>query len=433
MNNTHDLLPDEQLNDALGPAAVPDFDRWQAEHPDAVAYLNPVVTELTRRKRKRWIRMTNAVVAATILVALASWWIASPESSFAETVEAIANARSATWTITSYERAHSKDGKRTWVRTSRGEFLYRHPGLFRLNSYDHKGQLTKVEIEDAVNHKSMTWNMLNKTYQNATPGLQVAFDGRGPFGWVNEVLSKRTIELVGKRTLKDGEASVIRYRRPAMRDPERNSLDFWIDVQTKRLVGISDPGANAFDPETLPDRNHPAEEEFSKMSIIGSVNENIVFDANVDPAEFTLKAPEGFKLVEAAQPAAITEADLVEWYRVVAKVNNNTFADSLRATDTERIWTALRTEPAERNKLEKELGDVWLKNFKKGNQNLTLGFRSRHTEEGSFRYVGKGVKLGDDTRIVCWYRLKETDKYRAIYGDLSIRDVDENDLPIAVE
>jgi hypothetical protein len=44
-------------------------------------------------------------------------------------------------------------------------------------------------------------------------------------------------------------------------------------------------------------------------------------------------------------------------------------------------------------------------------------------EKGSWKYVGKGVKLGDSKRAVCWYRMKGAEDYRVIFGDLSVRDV----------
>ncbi len=51
--------------------------------------------------------------------------------------------------------------------------------------------------------------------------------------------------------------------------------------------------------------------------------------------------------------------------------------------------------------------------------------------EGSFWYVGVGVKLGSASEIVCWYKRKETGRLRAIYGDLLARDIQEQDLPRA--
>jgi hypothetical protein len=55
--------------------------------------------------------------------------------------------------------------------------------------------------------------------------------------------------------------------------------------------------------------------------------------------------------------------------------------------------------------------------------------------ENSVRYLGKGVKLGDKSRIVCWYKLKgakDPTIYRVLYGDLSVKDVAPKDLPLPV-
>ena len=60
-------------------------------------------------------------------------------------------------------------------------------------------------------------------------------------------------------------------------------------------------------------------------------------------------------------------------------------------------------------------------------------FAEENTVENSFRYLGKGVKLGDKGRIVCWYKLKGAKAYWAVYGDLSVKDVAPEDLPLPVE
>ena len=56
--------------------------------------------------------------------------------------------------------------------------------------------------------------------------------------------------------------------------------------------------------------------------------------------------------------------------------------------------------------------------------------------EKSFRYLGKGVRLGEKQRIVCWYKLKgakDPNTYRVVYGDLSVKDVAPKDLPLPVD
>ncbi len=48
---------------------------------------------------------------------------------------------------------------------------------------------------------------------------------------------------------------------------------------------------------------------------------------------------------------------------------------------------------------------------------------------GEARYAGKNVELGDAETAIFWYRPKDSETYKVIYGDLSIEDVAEEDLP----
>ena len=62
-------------------------------------------------------------------------------------------------------------------------------------------------------------------------------------------------------------------------------------------------------------------------------------------------------------------------------------------------------------------------------------FITDNAVENNFRYLGKGVKLGDKEAIVCWYKLKDAkdpNTYRVVYGDLSVKDVAAKDLPLPV-
>ena len=59
-------------------------------------------------------------------------------------------------------------------------------------------------------------------------------------------------------------------------------------------------------------------------------------------------------------------------------------------------------------------------------------FITQQIAEGSWKYLGTGVKLGDKDRMVCWYRPKGSRTYRVVHGDLSIKDVEPEDLPLPV-
>ncbi len=57
-------------------------------------------------------------------------------------------------------------------------------------------------------------------------------------------------------------------------------------------------------------------------------------------------------------------------------------------------------------------------------------FMEDHTEPGSFRYVGAGARAGQADRILCWFTTTGTTKHRAVFADLSVRDVDRSELPL---
>ena len=62
-------------------------------------------------------------------------------------------------------------------------------------------------------------------------------------------------------------------------------------------------------------------------------------------------------------------------------------------------------------------------------------FLEDYADWSSFRYFGKGLKLGNKNAIVCWYKLKaakDPSTYRVVYGDLSVKDVAAKDLPLPV-
>jgi len=59
-------------------------------------------------------------------------------------------------------------------------------------------------------------------------------------------------------------------------------------------------------------------------------------------------------------------------------------------------------------------------------------FVTDQTSPDSFYYVGSGVKVGEADRIVCWYKLRASKTYRAVYGDLSVKEVTEADLPLSL-
>ena len=44
-------------------------------------------------------------------------------------------------------------------------------------------------------------------------------------------------------------------------------------------------------------------------------------------------------------------------------------------------------------------------------------------------YLGNGLKLGEKDKIVFWHKDQMSKKYRAVYGDLTAKEIDPADLP----
>ena len=58
-----------------------------------------------------------------------------------------------------------------------------------------------------------------------------------------------------------------------------------------------------------------------------------------------------------------------------------------------------------------------------------LWFKQKRKIEGSLCYLGQSVTFGEGNRPVCWWKPDDSEKYRVIYGDLSIEDANADELP----
>ena len=56
-------------------------------------------------------------------------------------------------------------------------------------------------------------------------------------------------------------------------------------------------------------------------------------------------------------------------------------------------------------------------------------FHQMLESQSKWHYTGASVRLGDASTAVFWYQPQGSQDYRVIYGDLSVKDVAEADLP----
>jgi outer membrane lipoprotein-sorting protein len=382
-------------------------------------------------------KMTKFAAAAAIIIAVligVNQFTGSIEigaTAFAQVLEQIEQAKTITWKTTFYSEVTSKDGKRTWIETETREFAYKSPGLYRDVHFDENGQIHHVTIEDAVNLKRLSLNPRKKTATIRELAMPFC-DPRGAFFWEKEYIKTRELELVGRRQTKTGEVDVFRTAFFDEANNEDWSYDFWVDAKTKQLMAVYIPGANIYDSENDPARNNPPETEWFTSKPIISVKHDINFDAELHELLFSLEPPEDYS-VEHKPRHRVTEDEMVDFLGILAEYNNKTFPDRPATPSSDKINEIYEMPEKDRTVAEQMLLET-LDYYKMAGLNMmpTGHFVQDHTVEKSFRYLGKGVRLGDQTRIVCWYKLKGSNSYRAVYGDLSVREVTPKDLPLKV-
>ncbi|MCP4258148.1 MAG: hypothetical protein GY774_11725 [Planctomycetes bacterium] len=160
-----------------------------------------------------------------------------------------------------------------------------------------------------------------------------------------------------------------------------------------------------------------------------TVIKNIKFDVPLEESLVSMEVPAGYTLkdivihIEAAPdnlPYNATEEDLVESLRIWAEIIlDGAFPDAI-GTDhfMKQMYVlgyklaSLRLPVSEGEQFQK--GMIFLQKFEFG---------------GKWGYAGKGVKLGDADKIILWYQPQGSNTYRAIYGDLRVAEVAEEDLP----
>ena len=437
---------DYMLTDAFQLPPEANFDAWQRQHHEALACLDPRRMTAIARKRTIIRRVITTAVAATILTCLwlGASYLANRRDSgaaFAGVLEQIQKAKTITWKTTFYSDVISKDRESQWIETETREFAFKAPGLYRDAKVDEDGQIVFESITDYDSRKKLHVN--HKTQEAILREMAFADrDRRGPFLWVT-AQGDGTVEWIRTDEFEGREVNVFRHTYPEIDRKFRGeyrkmnwTYDFWLDAKTKRLVRVQSPGADIYDPDKETTKiNPPGNMEWSRISPFWSVEHDIIFDVELDDALFSLEPPEGYKVIVERRPS-VTEQEMIEYLGVVAEYYDRTFPDhvlprAFTSSEINKLYDKPEIDltPAEQKFLEKD------NYYKLANLNLfpIRHFLRDHTIEGTWRYLGKGVELGDKDRIVCWYKLKSTNTFRVVYGDLSVKDVEPEYLPLSVE
>ena len=157
-----------------------------------------------------------------------------------------------------------------------------------------------------------------------------------------------------------------------------------------------------------------------------TIMKNIEFDVPIDESLVRMDIPEGYTLYEGELDYTdFDEQDFIvvlqHWAEHVLSGN---FPDSVSAEDILKVAPVLRQKIDQLNISDEEkmqIGAAMGRGF--------MFFRQLSPKGIEWHYVGKGVEFGDADTAVFLYRPKDSDTYRVIYGDLSVKDSAPEDLP----
>jgi hypothetical protein len=210
----------------------------------------------------------------------------------------------------------------------------------------------------------------------------------------------------------------------------KQHADFLFERTTKQLVGIWTPDEAGLEFDTVIAENDTPIKQWYMVTGAGVLTHEIVLDPKLVSTDFSLDPPADFAFEKMVKPT-VTEDEMIAYLGAAARFNDNSFPPSpYSAFDNDKFNAASYKEPKDRTKVEQAMIDIRDKIMRREiYQSPVKQFEEDQTVPKSFYYVGAGVKVGQADKIVGWYKLRNGEQYRAFYGDLSVKDVTEDELP----
>ena len=175
------------------------------------------------------------------------------------------------------------------------------------------------------------------------------------------------------------------------------------------------------DPETA----HPIRIEAEIGQEFSFIMKNFEFDAAVDESLMSMDVPDGYTLQKTDLDLGnASEEDFVESLRIWAEIiGDGTFPESI-GTQSAMTQMPVLIQKVAAMQVSEEKGTEIGMSFAKG-----MLFHQILEGQGAWDYAGAGVKLGDAKTAIFWYQPQGSATYRVISGDLSVKDVAEENLP----
>jgi hypothetical protein len=396
-SSEHDKKLDELINRAISrERPTLDFDKWQKDHEKQIKDFRAETEPLAESVRPFEIwrivmksGITKLAAAAVIIIAFAFgiYFLTGPGVAFADVIRPILNAETAIFNIVLGEEG---DGPviQDMVMGSRIR-----------RTVSTMDDVTIIDLDacrilelDPKEQKAVYYDLKGLPEGKITNYLET----------LRKVITELqdsphfVVEELGEHEV-DGQVAVgFRAKHP------RVELTIWADPQTALPIRIESQEGQLF-----------------------IICKDFQFDAEMDPELFSMDAPEGYTVQQAELDLfGSTEQDFIEGLRVWAEVLlGGEFPESIAIEDYVKQAPMIQEKMAELELSDDEEMELGMKMVR------GILFIRMFKGEGKWYYAGKGIKLGDADTAIFWYRPKDSETFRVIYGDLTVEDVAPEDLP----
>jgi len=341
-------------------------------------------------------RISKMAAAAAIIIALliGIHQLGGSTPAFAEVVQSLLNIQTAT-----FKMSMEVEG----VPPQKFDCMYAEPVRMRQTNHEQGA----IVISDFQQGKIVT--LMPAQNKAMIVEMENVPEDEGKFNMFREIrkhlqeaqdTEDESVQFLGEKEI-DG-LTVIGYhvQKPGV------DITVWADPQTKLPVEMT----NTSGPTTY-------------------TMTDIVFDVELDESIFSLEIPEGYTIrtmqVDASKP---TEKDLIEMFHIWAEHMDGNLPSVLDMNATmefvkykQKKMKDKGQEPSEESVLE----------LQKTIMRMGRGavFVQQLPAESDWHYTGKDAKFGDAETAIFWYQPEDSETYRVIYGDLSVKDVASENLP----
>ena len=328
-----------------------------------------------------------AAAAVIVITSLVCVQFLTGTSTYAQAVAELRNARTVVFTLIT----QTNQGNGETVKT---DVAYKEPCHLRTTTID-----GYVVILDTTSGKMMSIVPTLRMYATGEIRNLGSIDAKGPF---ESIESMRSLPAKADEELGAKEIDGIVCDGYMVTQGDLTTT-VWLNTKTDDLVQV--------------------EQKYASAPGMDRVIRNIKFDVVLDDSLFSMTPPEGYKLGGELKSDASdeTEETFIEFLQWWAGANvDETFPPMVAGAEIAKVIMDM----AQQGKFK---GPEW------GNTEMQLMFHgmmfvAQLPASSNWRYMGENVKYGDAVKAIFWYQPKDSPTWRVIYGDLSVKDVNEEDL-----